>query len=73
VARNNPHLVHGEAITLVKALKAAGLAETGGQAKFLVRSGSVSVNDAVETHPGRKLRIGDRIRIAGHVEVIIQP
>ena len=52
-----------ETITLAQALKASGLADTGGQAKFLVRSGDVFVNDAIETQPGRKLRRGDRYRL----------
>jgi ribosome-associated protein len=52
-----------ETITLAQALKASRLADTGGQAKFLVRSGNVFVNDAVETQSGRKLRLGDRYRL----------
>jgi ribosome-associated protein len=52
-----------ETITLAQALKASGLADTGGHAKFLVRSGDVLVNGVVETQPGRKLRVGDRYRL----------
>jgi ribosome-associated protein len=54
----------GDHITLVKALKAAGLVGSGGQAKHLVRSGAVKVNDVVETQPGRKLFSGDRFQVA---------
>jgi ribosome-associated protein len=56
--------LHSEYITLAQAVKAAGLAESGGQAKHLVRSGAVTVNGAVETQPGRKLFPGDRFRLA---------
>jgi ribosome-associated protein len=54
--------LRGEHITLAQALKAAGLADTGGQAKYRVRSGDIQVNGVVETQPGRKLRAGDRFR-----------
>ena len=55
--------VHGEHITLAQALKAAGRADTGGQAKALIRNGEVLVNGNVETKPGRKLVPGDRFQI----------
>jgi ribosome-associated protein len=54
----------GDHITLAQAVKAAGLAESGGQAKQLVRSGTVTVNGTIETRPGRKLVAGDRFRVA---------
>jgi ribosome-associated protein len=52
-------------ITLAQALKIAGPAGTGGGAKFLVRSGEVSVNGVVETRPGVKLVPGDRFACGG--------
>jgi ribosome-associated protein len=63
--------LRGEYITLAQALKVAGLAETGGQAKVLVREGDVLVNGVVEKQPGRKLRAGDRFRLAGGTECIV--
>jgi ribosome-associated protein len=57
--------LRGEYITLAQAVKAAGLADSGGQAKHLVRSGGVTVNGAAVTQPGRKLRAGDRFGAAG--------
>jgi len=60
--------LRGEHITLAQALKAAGLAESGGQAKHLVRSGTVTVNGVAETHPGRKLIAGDRFATQGGPE-----
>jgi ribosome-associated protein len=60
--------LRGAHITLAQAVKAAGLADTGGQAKHLVRGGAVTVNGAVETRPGRKLVEGDRFRGEGPAE-----
>ena len=54
--------LQGDHITLAQAVKAVGLAGSGGQAKHLVRSGAVTVNGAVETQPGRKLHAGDSFR-----------
>jgi ribosome-associated protein len=56
--------LRGEHITLAQAVKAVGLADSGGQAKFLVREGTVMVNGAAVTQPGRKLRAGDRFGTA---------
>lgn len=50
----------GEFVTLAQALKAVGLAGSGGEAKHLVREGVAFVNGLVELQPGRKLRAGDR-------------
>jgi ribosome-associated protein len=52
--------LQGEHVTLAQAVKAVGLAGSGGQAKHLVRGGAVRVNGTVETQPGRKLFAGDR-------------
>jgi len=61
----------GEHITLAHAVKAVGLAGTGGQAKLLVREGGITVNGATVTQPGRKLHAGDRFGIAGGREWMI--
>lgn len=55
-------------ITLAQAVKAAGLAETGGQAKLVIRGGTVTVNGETETRPGRKLLAGDRFQVEGEPE-----
>lgn len=44
-----------EYITLDNALKLAGIAETGGHAKLLIKDGLVSVNKEVCTMRGKKL------------------
>jgi ribosome-associated protein len=64
--------LQGDHITLAQAVKAVGLAGSGGQAKHLVRGGSVTVNGAVETQPGRKLVAGDRFRVAGGAEFTVR-
>jgi ribosome-associated protein len=56
----NTLTLHGDFITLAQAIKAVGLAETGGQAKIIVREEGFLVNGAAENRPGRKLRAGDR-------------
>ncbi len=52
-------------ITLGDALKWAGVVSTGGQAKLLVRGGTVLVNGVVERRRGRRLSPGDRVAVGG--------
>ena len=63
--------LRGDHITLAHAVKAVGLADSGGQAKHLVRGGSVQVNGVIETRPGRKLAAGDRIHVAGEEWTVV--
>jgi ribosome-associated protein len=49
--------------TLGRALKAAGLVGTGGEAKVLIQAGEVSVNGELETRRGRRLQEGDVIEV----------
>jgi ribosome-associated protein len=60
--------LRGDHITLAQALKAVGLAGTGGAAKVIVRNGDVVVNGTAVTQPGRKLHAGDRFGLAGGPE-----
>ena len=48
-----------------QALKLAGIAQTGIEAKVMVTSGEVKVNGETETRRGRKLRDGDRVEAEG--------
>jgi ribosome-associated protein len=66
-----PLPLRGEFVTLAQAVKVAGLAETGGQAKLLVRNGAVRVNGTVVTQPGKKLLRGDRFQSADGQEWIV--
>ena len=53
-----------EYIKLDSALKLAGLAMTGGEAKTAVQEGQVKVNGEVCRMRGKKLRDGDRFSLA---------
>ena len=46
-------------IKLGQALKAAGLVESGVEAKIVIQNGEVKVNDVTETQRGKKLYDGD--------------
>ena len=49
--------------TLGRALKAAGLVGTGGEAKVLIQAGEILINGEVETRRGRKLEKGDVVEV----------
>ena len=52
-------------IKLGQALKAAGLCESGVDAKFAVQDGFVKVNGEVDERRGRKLYDGDIVEFEG--------
>ncbi|WP_343843243.1 RNA-binding S4 domain-containing protein [Faecalicatena contorta] len=54
-----------EFIKLGQALKAAGLVDSGVEAKEAVQDGSVKVNGETDTRRGRKLYDGDRVEFDG--------
>lgn len=53
-------------IKLGQALKAAGLVESGVDAKYAVQDGLVKVNGQTETRRGRKLIAGDIVEFEGN-------
>ena len=57
-------------IKLGQALKAAGLVESGVDAKFAVQDGLVKVNGQVETQRGKKIVPGDVITFQGQTLTI---
>ncbi|MCH5339927.1 MAG: RNA-binding S4 domain-containing protein [Acetatifactor sp.] len=57
-------------IKLGQALKAAGLAESGVDAKFAIQDGLVKVNGQIEIQRGKKLKAGDVIEFNGETIVI---
>ena len=59
-----------ETIELDRFLKLALVAQSGGEAKMIIKSGAVKVNGEVETRRGRKLRPGDRVEVNGEEFVI---
>lgn len=54
-----------EFIKLGQALKAAGLVESGVEAKEVIQDGLVKVNDEIDTRRGRKLYAGDIVSFDG--------
>jgi ribosome-associated protein len=55
--------IRGEVIRLGQLLKAAGLADSGTDAKELLLTGDVRVNGEPETRRGRQLRRGDVVEL----------
>lgn len=54
-----------EFIKLGQALKLAGLAESGVDAKYAIQEGKVKVNGQTETQRGKKLVAGDIVTFEG--------
>ena len=52
-------------IKLGQALKAAGLAESGVEAKYAIQDGEVKVNGEIELQRGKKLYAGDIVGYHG--------
>ncbi len=63
-AKTVPH------IKLDQFLKWMNVAQTGGEAKYLIQSGYVDVNDALEMRRGRKLVVGDRVTVNGQTYTV---
>ncbi len=61
-----------EYIKLGQALKAAGLVETGVDAKNEILDGMVKVNGAVEYQRGKKLHDGDTVEYNGNQIKIVK-
>lgn len=56
-----------EYIKLDSLLKLAALVGTGGEAKYVIAKGMVTVNGELCTQRGKKLRAGDRVEFAGNI------
>lgn len=54
-------------IKLGQALKAAGLTDSGVEAKEVIQDGLVKVNGEVDTRRGKKLYAGDTVEFNGEV------
>jgi ribosome-associated protein len=57
--------IRDDTIRLGQALKLAGLAGSGGDARALIAEGAVRVNGEVETRRGRQLLRGDVVAVGG--------
>ena len=62
-----------EYIRLDNLMKFAGMCNSGGRAKFLIRGGEVKLNGEICTMSGKKIRPGDKVEYDGRtVEVAIE-
>ena len=61
-----------EFIKLGQAIKAAGLVESGVEAKLVIQDGQVLVNGQVETQRGKKLTGGEKVPYKGQEILIIR-
>ena len=59
-----------EYITLQQYLKFSGIADTGGQAKVLVKQLDIRVNGEKEDRRGKKLYPGDKVTINGKTYIV---
>lgn len=60
-----------EFIKLQDLLKFAGAVETGGDAKLIIQEGRITVNGAICTMRGKKMRPGDIACIDGETELVV--
>ncbi len=63
--------IQTEFIRLDALLKLAGIADTGGQAKWMIQDGTVLLNGDVCTQRGRKIRPGDTVT-AGNQTITVE-
>ncbi len=52
-------------LRLDQLLQLVGIAQTGGQAKFLIQGGEVAINGEIDTRRKRKLSAGDVVQFDG--------
>ena len=65
--------IKDEFIRLGQALKLAGIAQSGVDAKYMIEDGNVKVNGEPEIRRGRKLRDGDVVEAEGTSFTISSP
>ncbi len=61
----NQITIRDEFIKLGQALKLAGIAQSGVDAKYMIEEGNVKVNGETETRRGKKLYDGDTVEAEG--------
>ncbi len=64
--------IEGDYIELMALLKALGIAETGGHAKYIVDSGEVLRNGQIETRRRAKLISGDVISLTDSITIVLK-
>jgi S4 domain protein YaaA len=60
-----------EFITLGQFLKLADVIQSGGMAKWFLGENDIFINGEQDQRRGRKLRVGDNVKIPGHGEFLI--
>lgn len=65
-----PVAVREVPIELCQFIKFGGLAESGGEAKYLISEGLVQLNGAVETRKRKKLDAGDQVTVSGRTILV---
>ena len=65
-------VVQGKTIRLEKFLKFAGVVMTGGEAKNLIQSGMVKVNDQTERRRGRQLQDRDVVTMPDGLKLLVR-
>ncbi len=66
--------INKEPVELYKILKFENMAASGGEAKYIIADGFVTVNDKVETRKRRKIYSGDVIGFDGNfLEIETKP
>lgn len=62
--------INSQTIKLDQFLKWANVVSTGGQAKEIIQTGKVRVNNKIEKRRGRKLKSGDIVNVMGIEETL---
>ncbi len=60
-----------EFIRLDALLKLANFVGSGGQAKLVIQSGQVTVNEEICTQRGKKIRVGDVVMFEGQTVTVV--
>ena len=68
--RDNQEWQQEDTIDLQDWLKLEGWVQTGGEAKFVVQGGQVTLNGTLETRRRKKLREGDVVMFEGRRGVV---
>ncbi len=70
-AQEQEFAIKGEFITLGQLIKALGLSDTGGSVKYFLEETTIQVNGETDTRRGRKLRVGDTVKVQGEPPIRI--
>lgn len=63
--------INSEYIKLDQLLKLSAITTTGGQAKYYLQEGMVSVNGEIATQRGKKIKVGDIVEVEGEIIKIV--